>query len=58
VTFEVWLQRGAELKMEEFDTEAEADAYIQENEQFNWIQLEPEEVEICKECSDTTCISK
>lgn len=58
MTFEVWLQRGAELKMEEFDTEAEADAYIEENEQWLWYPLLPDEIEICEECSDTTCISK
>ena len=58
MTIEVWLQRGAELKMEEFDSEEEAGAYILENEQHLWYPLDSDELEICEECGETSCKSK
>ena len=36
MAIEVWLQRRGELKMEEFDDLAEADAYLEANEGWGW----------------------
>ena len=46
---EVWVQRHGQLKMEEFDDPAEADAYIQENESWGWQECEPVDECTCEE---------